>query len=115
MEPIVVGTDGLARADVGVEWAAEEAGRTGRPLHVLNATERWACDMPFHPAPGLSESLTETGDRILTAAVERALKTRPGIDVTTELVPESPAEALRAAAGRAYEVVLGHRGLGGIA
>ncbi|GAA4635302.1 universal stress protein [Actinoallomurus vinaceus] len=115
MEPIVVGTDGSPPADVAVEWAAEEAGRTGRPLHVLNATGHWPCDMPFHPAPGLSESLTETGDRILRAAVERALKARPGIDVTTELVHESPAEALRTAAGRAYEVVLGHRGLGGVA
>ncbi|WP_433191102.1 universal stress protein [Actinoallomurus sp. CA-150999] len=114
MEPIVVGTDGSPRADVAVEWAAEEAGRTGRPLHILNATEHWSCDLPFHSAPGLSESLTETGDRILTAAVERALKTRPGIDVTTELVHEAPADALRGAAARAYELVLGHRGLGGV-
>ncbi|MCO6010024.1 universal stress protein [Actinoallomurus purpureus] len=115
MQPIVVGTDGSPRAGLAVEWAAEEAGRTGRPLHILNATERWPCDIPFHPAPGLSESLSETSDRILGEAVELALKTRPDIEVTTELVQDTPSEALREAAGGAHELVLGHRGLGGLA
>jgi nucleotide-binding universal stress UspA family protein len=115
MEPIVVGTDGSPRAGLAVGWAAEEAGRTGRPLRVLHAVERWACDIPFHSAPGLSESIAETGDRVLAEAVELALKARPGIEVTADLVQESPAEALRVAAGRAYEIVLGHRGLGGLA
>ncbi|MFL6054834.1 MAG: universal stress protein [Actinoallomurus sp.] len=115
MEPIVVGTDGSPRAGLAVEWAAEEAGRTGRPLQVLHAIERWAYDLPFHPAPGLSESIAESGDRVLAEAVELAVKARPGIEVTTDLVQDSPAEALRVAAGRAYEIVLGHRGLGGLA
>lgn len=115
MEPIVVGVDGSPPAGRAVEWAAEEAWRTGRPLHILTATEPWVYDMPFHTAPGLSESLTEAGDRILAEAVDRALKARPGIEVGTELVMETPARALRVAAGRAHEMVLGHRGLGGVA
>jgi nucleotide-binding universal stress UspA family protein len=114
MKPIVVGTDGSPRADLAVEWAAEEAGRRERPLHILHAVEPWPCDLPFHPAPGLSESLSETGGRILAEAAELALKARPGVEVTTALVRESPAEALRLAAGRAHEVVLGHRGLGAL-
>ncbi|MEV5705982.1 universal stress protein [Actinoallomurus sp. NPDC052274] len=113
--PIVVGTDGSPRAGLAVEWAAEEAGRTGRPLHVLHAIERWPCDMPFHPAPGLGESRTESGARILAEAVDLALKARPDIEVTTGLVEEAPAEALRQAAFGAYETVIGNRGLGGLA
>ncbi|MCO5973481.1 universal stress protein [Actinoallomurus soli] len=115
MRPIVVGTDGSPRAGLAVEWAAEEAGRTGRPLHVLHAVERWPYDVPFHPAPGLAESRAEDADRVLADAADLAVKTRPGVEVTTGLVEESPSEALRQAAFGAYEIVIGNRGLGGLA
>ena len=110
MEPIVVGTDGSPRADVAVEWAAEEAGRTGRPCTFSTPPNAGPATCPSTRRPACPSPSPRPADRILTAAVERALKTRPDIDVTTELVHESPAEALRAAAGRAHEVVLGHRG-----
>ncbi len=113
MEPIVVGTDGSARADLAVEWAADEAVLRGLPLHIVHAAERWDYDVPFHTAPGLSESLTESGERVLTDAVDRAAKGRSGLPITTELMFESPAYSLRSMAGRAREIVVGHRGLGG--
>lgn len=113
IQPIVVGTDGSARADVAVEWAADEATLRRRPLHIVHAAERWEYDVPFHAAPGMCESLTETGERVLAEAVERAAKTRPGLPVTTELVFDSPARALRSQGRRADEIIVGHRGLGG--
>jgi nucleotide-binding universal stress UspA family protein len=113
IQPIVVGTDGSARADVAVEWAADEATLRRRPLHIVHAAERWDYDMPFHAAPGMCESLTETGERVLAEAVERAAKARPGLQVTTELVFDSPARALRSQGRRADEIIVGHRGLGG--
>jgi nucleotide-binding universal stress UspA family protein len=115
MEPIVVGTDGSPRAGLAVEWAAEEAALLTRSLRILYATERWFSDIPFTSTPGLSESLTETGERVLAEAVDLAHKTRPGVEVTTKLVFETPSRALRAAAEHAYEVVIGHRGAGGLA
>lgn len=113
MEPIAVGTDGSARADLAVEWAADEAVLRRLPLHIVHAAERWEYDVPFHTTPGLSESLTETGERILADAVERAAKGRPRLPITTELMFESPACALRSLGGRTSEIVVGHRGLGG--
>ncbi len=115
MEPIVVGTDGSPPAALAVEWAADEAARLGRPLHIVNAAERWFYDVPFHSAPGLSESLTESGERVLAEAVDRARKARPDVEITTEIVFQAPPYALRDAAERAYEVVVGHRGVGGLA
>jgi nucleotide-binding universal stress UspA family protein len=113
IQPIVVGTDGSARADVAVEWAADEATLRRLPLHIVHAAERWDYDVPFHAAPGMCESLTETGERVLAEAVERAAKARPGLPVTTELVFGSPARALRSQGRRADEIIVGHRGLGG--
>jgi nucleotide-binding universal stress UspA family protein len=115
IQPIVVGTDGSSRADLAVEWAADEATLRRRPLHIVHAAERWEPDVPFHLAPGMCESLTETGERVLAEAAERAAKIRPGLLITTELVFGRPAPALRALGGRAEEVIVGNRGLGGFA
>jgi nucleotide-binding universal stress UspA family protein len=115
IQPIVVGTDGSARADLAVEWAADEATLRRRPLHIVHAAERWDHDVPFHAAPGTCESLTETGEQILAEAVIRAVKARPGLQVTSELAFDAPARALRSQGRRAGEIVVGHRGLGGFA
>ncbi len=90
IQPIVVGTDGSPRADLAVEWAADEATLRRRPLHVVHAAERWERDLPFHSAPGTCESLTESGGRVLAEAVERVAKTRPALLVTTELDLRNP-------------------------
>jgi nucleotide-binding universal stress UspA family protein len=113
IQPIVVGTDGSSRADLAVEWAADEATLRRRPLHIVAAAERWEYDVPFHAAPGTCESLTEVGEHTLAEAVERAAKAHPGLSVTTELIFDSPARALRSLGRRAEEIVVGHRGLGG--
>jgi nucleotide-binding universal stress UspA family protein len=113
IQPIVVGTDGSSRADLAVEWAADEATLRRRPLHIVYAAERWEYDVPFHAAPGTCESLTETGEAILTEAAERAAKARPGLPITTELIFDAPSRALRSFGRRADEIVVGHRGLGG--
>lgn len=63
--PIVVGTDGSPRAETAVEWAATEAARRGRRLHVLYAAMprdyglayRWECwTVTGSPRPGTSSS-----------------------------------------------------------
>jgi len=115
IQPIVVGTDGSSRADLAVEWAADEATLRRCPLHIVHAAERWEPGVPFHAAPGMCESLTETGEHVLAEAAERAAKIRPGLLITTELVFDAPARALRAQGARAEEIVVGSRGLGGFA
>jgi nucleotide-binding universal stress UspA family protein len=115
IQPIVVGTDGSSRADLAVEWAADEAALRRLPLRVVHAAERWEEDTPFHAAPGMCESLTETGESILAEAAERAAKAHPHLPVTTELVFDAPDRALCSYGRRADEIIVGHRGLGGFA
>jgi nucleotide-binding universal stress UspA family protein len=112
-KPIVVGTDGSPSADRAVEWAAAEADRRRRRLHIVHAVQPWACDLVFVPDPRVAGSLAEAGERILIQATELAAKTAPDVAVTTESVVEAPGFALREESHGAYEVVVGHRGLGG--
>lgn len=111
--PVLVGTDGSPPADRAVVWAAAEAALRGRRLHIVHITERWPYDIPLFPAPGMRDSLSEAGLRILVRAKDLALEHRAGLTVTTELIEESTAHTLAEASARAFEVVLGHRGLGG--
>jgi nucleotide-binding universal stress UspA family protein len=111
--PVVVGTDGSPPADRAVAWAADEAVRRRRPLRIVHVIERWAYDIPLFPAPGMRESLSERGLRLLADAKALARERGPEIEVTTELVRETTAHALCDLSGQAFEVVLGHRGLGG--
>jgi nucleotide-binding universal stress UspA family protein len=113
--PIVVGTDGSPPAERAVEWAAAEAARRGRRLHIVHALQSHECGLAFYPGPWGADSLTEAGEHILVRAAELAAKTASGITVTTELVFEAPAFALRQQAGRGAEVIVGQRGLGGFA
>lgn len=113
--PIVVGTDGSPHAEVAVAWAADEAARRQRPLHIVHAVERWPYDIPFTSPPGIRDSLTQHGNAILAAAEPIVHQRRPELTVTTELVMETAPFALRELSRRAFEVVLGHRGLGGFA
>jgi nucleotide-binding universal stress UspA family protein len=110
--PIVVGTDGSPHAERAVEWAAAEAARRARPLHVLHAVPPWDPGLTLTPDPWAAETLAEAGERILGHAVELAVKTAD-VEVTTEQVYATPVAALRERAGEAAEVVVGHRGLGG--
>lgn len=115
IQPIVVGTDGSCHADLAVEWAADEATLRRRPLHIVYAAQRWEDDVPLHAAPGMCGSLTETGGHILDQAAVRAAKAHPGLPVTTEMIFDTPAYALRSFGRRADLIVVGHRGAGGCA
>jgi len=107
---VVVGTDGSANAELAVDWAAREAARRGAGLHVVYAfpwvTHAQAWD--FEPPP----EVTETGERVMSAVVDRVHEAHPGIPVTREVVVESPAEALVEASRHAAVVVVGSGGLG---
>ncbi|GAA2090037.1 universal stress protein [Actinomadura alba] len=110
--PVVVGTDGSPPADRAVTWAAEEAMRHRRPLRIVHVIERWVHDIPLFPPPGMRESLSERGLRLLADAKALARERGPA-EVTTELAQDSTAHALCDLSRQAYELVLGHRGLGG--
>lgn len=115
LAPIVVGADGSASAERAIAWAAEEAARRERPLLIAHAMEYWFHPAPSAPSPRVLEYLAEAGRGILDAAKEHAHKLHPDIDVKTEMFLEASSTMLSARAEHAFEVVIGHRGLGGFA
>jgi nucleotide-binding universal stress UspA family protein len=112
-DPVVVGTDGSETAGLAVEWAAEEAVLRRRPLRIVHAVQPWIPAAPMLPPAELAESLEEAGRAILEEAERLAHKSRPDLEVTTELILRSPAQALSGQADTAFATVLGHRGIGG--
>ncbi|MEU5878662.1 universal stress protein [Spirillospora sp. NPDC047279] len=113
-EPIIVGTDGSPAAERAVSWAAEEAAIAGRPLDVVHVVERRIYDGPASIISGIRETLAERGLQILREARDQALRERPGLVVEMSLVHDTTVHAgLRAHSAGAFEVVVGHRGLGG--
>ncbi|GAA4711665.1 universal stress protein [Phytohabitans rumicis] len=102
--PIVVGYDDSAGAQAALQWAVEEASRTGPRLHLVYAIE-W----PAHPDIGVLGRAKEVVDTAAGAA--RAV--RPGMRITTEVVDTAATPALIEQSRNARLVVLGHRGRGG--
>jgi nucleotide-binding universal stress UspA family protein len=106
--PIVVGSDGSPSAERAVRWAAVEASRRRRRLHIVCAVPR------RDPASAPYERGTGAG-RVLDRASALAAEAAEGLTITTEPVYGPAGHALYERAGDADEVVVGHRGLGGLA
>ncbi|MEU8120413.1 universal stress protein [Spirillospora sp. NPDC049024] len=112
---VLVGTDGSAPSDRAIGWAAEEAARLGKELHILHVLET-----PTKTAPGNTggdvASLVDSWNPVLRAGRDIALRRHPDLKVETMLVHDrTVAGGLRHYTGEAAEVVVGHRGRGGFA
>ncbi|MFC4909555.1 universal stress protein [Actinomadura gamaensis] len=116
VEPVLVGTDGSPAADRAVRWAADDAARHRRPLLVAHVVEPWLHDWPSAGPPGRDDVAAERGRALLARARDLARERHPELAVDVRLVRESSAHhGIRSLADGTYEVVLGHRGLGGFA
>ncbi|MEU3253735.1 universal stress protein [Streptomyces sp. NPDC006997] len=96
--PLVVGVDGSASSLDAVDWAADEAVRHRIPLHVLHAAGR------DHEAA-----------TVIDAASERAREAAPTVRLSSEAPHEDAIAALVDRGRNAFALVLGSRGLGGLA
>ncbi|GAA2771118.1 universal stress protein [Streptomyces showdoensis] len=108
---VVVGVDGSPSARTAVLWAAAEADRRGRRLHLVHAadTDRRAL---FADAETI-QAVREAGRDLLARAAALVGERFPDLAVTRELGRQEPVSGLRAAAGARGTIVVGHRGLGG--
>lgn len=108
--PIVVGVDGSPESLAAAEWAAREALRRDRPLHLVHASE-WTPERESSGAASVVRN--HVGQGILHRAEDRVQRICPDMWVTHEHVEALALTALNDAARRAELLVVGSRGLSG--
>ncbi|MFI5589504.1 universal stress protein [Amycolatopsis sp. NPDC051758] len=110
---LVVGVDGSVDALTAVRWAARAARERHLGLRLVHA-------LPELPAPyprgdptfeQVRQAVGARGERVLAEALDEATRAVPGVEVTTSLRSERPADALLAEAKGAAMLVLGTPGL----
>ncbi|MET9550328.1 universal stress protein [Streptomyces sp. NPDC006627] len=108
---VTIGHDRSRESNAATEWAAREALRRAVPLRLLQV---WSVD---DPRTRLVDPATARGwgERALATAERRLRRRHPGLNVETAWVSGDPVEVLCAAADEADLLVLGSRGLGGVA
>ena len=100
---VVVGVDGTEVALGAVRWAAQEAARRGAALLIVHAAPYLGRSGPGGaPPPELPRA------RGITAvAYTVARRNQPGLQASTEVVPDEPVDALLRAAAGSQLLVLG--------
>ncbi|MEV5973037.1 universal stress protein [Streptomyces sp. NPDC051921] len=109
---IVVGLDGTEQAHTAAEWAADEAVLRGTRVHLVHVQE----SSPELLLPLVSREPSESwAEEMLTRTAAALRERRPGLAVTTRLLPSQPVPSLIAAAEDAELLVLGSRAMSGMA
>ncbi|MDQ0988871.1 universal stress protein [Streptomyces sp. V3I7] len=113
--PIVVGVDGSEMSLRAVDWAADEAELRGAPLRIVYAS-LWERYEGALLAQETGRPLEEVMARdVVGTAEQRAQRRRPGVKVTTGVLPSEPDQGLIQESGTALAVVVGSRGRGEVA
>ncbi|WKD31193.1 universal stress protein [Streptomyces xanthophaeus] len=109
---VTVGVDGSPESRAAARWAAQEAVLRQVPLRLVHAVD-WPLD-PVLPGLGRQE-VDRWADQALTEAAQELHGRHPHLEITTRCPTARPAAALAAEAADAGLLVLGSRGLGGLA
>jgi nucleotide-binding universal stress UspA family protein len=100
---VVVGVDGSECGLGAVRWAAKEAARRGASLRILHA----APYLGHGRSGGAASPELPRARRITAQAYTVARHTEPGVQASTEVVPDDPTSTLLGAAAAGQLVVLG--------
>ncbi len=116
-DEILVGYDGSDDATVALNWALDEAGRSGRPVRLAYVFEWLTVAGWIGPgvAPGIWPDETarrQVEDLVRKAAADAAAE-RPGLTVQGEVFDGPPTLVLQERSAEAGMLVLGSRGHGG--
>lgn len=114
IKPIVVGTDGSAQSLHAVEWAAIEAVLHKAPLRIVSAVTLPAHAGSASISGSVSTTPTETAEKTLDTAADRADLVVPGLTVDTALATGKAAQVLAEAAAGALMLVVGSHGTGSL-
>lgn len=116
---ILVGYDGSADATVALNWALDEAGRSGRPVRLVYVFEWLTVAGWIGPgvAPGFwpDETARHQVEELVRKAAADAVAERPGLTVHGQVLDGPPALVLQERSAYAGMLVLGSRGHGGFA
>lgn len=110
---VTAGIDGSRESLAAAEWAAREAESLGLALKLVQVWEPVPAPMAQAPLLG-PETQQHWTEQIPREGAEALRRRHPGLEVSTEQVTGSPADALIQAARHAELLVLGSRGLGGL-
>jgi nucleotide-binding universal stress UspA family protein len=113
---IVVGYDGSDESRRAVDWAADEAERTGAPLQIVHTYQiGWPAGSYYRPTAEEAEHVRGRAEQ-LAADVAASVRARgTGIDVVATVVHAAPATTLLDFGHSGSRLlVVGNRGAGGI-
>lgn len=116
--PVVVGVDGSESALDAVRWAAREAGWRRVELRLVNAVGWDTTGHLGDPRLGgnhYREALRRSAHERLELAAAAAEQVAPGLQVGQDVPVGTPTAVLVAESRAAQLLVLGHRGIGGVA
>ena len=110
--PVVAGVDGSEHGLGAARFAAEEARRRGAPLHLVTVVP-WPYAGLSAPPPELDlpAMLRRGGESVVNAAAEAV----SDAEVTTSVLEGEPVNVLIERSAGAQLLVLGSRGIGGVA
>ncbi|MFD3532424.1 universal stress protein [Streptomyces sp. NPDC058664] len=109
---IVAGVDGSPESLAAADWAAREALHRGLPLRLAHAWRWEPLDLPLVQDRASQERVA---DAVVREAAATVAGRYPGLDLTAEVLPDTPAAALLGTEERAEMLVIGSRGHGAVA
>ncbi|MCO1595815.1 universal stress protein [Micromonospora sp. RHAY321] len=114
---ILVGYDGSTDASVALDWALDEAERSGQPVRLAYVFEWLTVASWVGPgvAPGIwpDDTARRQVEELVRDAAAQAGAAHPGLTVTGEVYDGPPALILQERSAEAGLLVLGSRGHGG--
>ncbi|MEY2225543.1 MULTISPECIES: universal stress protein [Streptomyces] len=108
---VIVGVDGSEPARQAAMWAAAEAARRERPLHIVHGSD--TDGRVLYVSAQSIERVRRTGRELLDATAAAVRERFPGLQVNPEFSRSAPVRSLHQAAGPDGTIVVGSRGLGG--
>lgn len=114
---IVVGYDGSEESRRAVDWAADEAERTGAPLQIVHAYQiGWPAGSYYRPTAEEADAARGRAEQLAADAAATVRARGTGIDAVATVVHAAPAATLLDLGhSGARLLVVGSRGTGGIA
>ncbi|MFG2715614.1 universal stress protein [Streptomyces goshikiensis] len=108
---VVVGVDGSQSARSAALWAAREAVRRDRPLHIVYGAD--TDGRALYLSVELIERVRVDGRELLDDTAKAVSAECPGLTVTTEFSRANAVDSLHRAGGLHGTIVVGNRGMGG--